>query len=360
MLHEFTSEQRQFIDECLANPKMAAWLSKYRDEDVPNFLAEYHLGRQNWLAFGKSQVELEQYKLTQAMTEADEVIYSIQQKKLFDLQCLWRAEKEDIEGVRFSGDFARLEMEIATLDIITPISEEDIQVVKDYLLDYPWSKNKQVYNGWQDYGLFIDEHEESKQFGFPNFYAYVAERTRSPKLWRLLPDIRGKKESRYFVAALKARYEKSPKEKQAVAELEPVDARPMLYVHSPMEAEFAKLFDTYATNECRKGFYTKRGDKDFELEAALETLKYAGEQVKVEEGIYWLDAIKQAAFRYEREQLVAAIDGAYENYLFRRKMGISQAKPDLSRSPWVGDPEGRGKEILDGREALGEPRDFNF
>ncbi|HEX2899481.1 MAG TPA: hypothetical protein VHS96_07155, partial [Bacteroidia bacterium] len=323
MKPEFTKEQQQFIDECLSNPEKSAWLSKYQADSVPEFLANYKNHRKHWLDCGKHKANERNYRLTKAMTEADRVIFFIQQKKLFDLQCLWRAEKEEIEGIDCSVDFLKLELNIASLDIIPPIAPEEIELLKEFLLDYHWSRDIFPSDGWQDYRCYIENNCESSMFDLPTYYNYVARKTNTPALWRILPDIRGKKEIHYLVAAMNARMAAAEQNSPRQQPTEPLDTRPRLSNYGDEEAEFAKLFDDYHVNECRAAYHEKTWDEDHELKDALETLKHADEKVKVEEGIYWLDAIKQAAFRHERGKLVAAINGAYENYLFQRKMGIS-------------------------------------
>ena len=76
----------------------------------------------------------------------------------------------------------------------------------------------------------------------------------------------------------------------------------------------------------------------------------------------WRAAIIYAAWKYERKRLLPSLDTAYENYLFRLQMGIgfARAKEKSSREREVSEQDGWRRMILDGREALGEPRNFDF
>ncbi len=360
MIHEFTPEQQQFIDECLSNPAKAAWLSKFNAKSVQRFLAQYPEDKKNWLTYGKAGVEKKHYFMTQAMTRADEMIFTIQQKKLFDLQCIWRSEKATVEGMVCTADWIHLEISIKTLDIIPPITQEEIELFKEYLLDYQWSQKLYAECGWQEYDRYIRDNSESEIYSFPSYYNYVAYRSKTPALWKVLPDIRGKKEEAYLCAAAKARYEQSQTSDPRPANTEPLDERPFLSGFSDNEVEFIKLFEDYHTAECRTAYYDTRWEEDYSIKDAIQTLQNAQGAVKIEANADWRQAILRAAFQYERGELVAAIDGAYARYLFNRQLGIAPAPNELSRNQWRYLPEQYRQEILDGREALGEPRDFNF
>jgi hypothetical protein len=126
------------------------------------------------------------------------------------------------------------------------------------------------------------------------------------------------------------------------------------------EDEFTRLFEDYHTVECRTAYYEDMWGEDYTLNEAIKTLQHAKGKVKIEANDHWRDAVLQAAFSLERQELVAAIDGAYARYLFNRQLGIAPAPKDISRNDWGYLPEQYRQEILDGREFLGEPRDFNF
>ena len=52
---------------------------------------------------------------------AEEHIWRIQQRKLFDLQCRWRAEEIKLDGVELTVDFRIWEKKIDECPFITPI-----------------------------------------------------------------------------------------------------------------------------------------------------------------------------------------------------------------------------------------------
>ena len=73
----------------------------------------------------------------------------------------------------------------------------------------------------------------------------------------------------------------------------------------------------------------------------------------------WRAALRQAVVETRRQQLLAHLPQVFEDYQLRQAQGISH--PEAKEPQWR---NGTGKYIreylLDGRELLGEPRDFNF
>ena len=74
----------------------------------------------------------------------------IQQKKLFDKQCLWRAEKIKIDGLQLCCEFLLWENNILNCPFIDPVSEEDLS---DYIFFLQERANSYIdlYDGWQEY-----------------------------------------------------------------------------------------------------------------------------------------------------------------------------------------------------------------
>lgn len=361
----FSDEQEQFIVESLSNPAIVKWLSKFSSDCTETFLADYYKQRQSWLDLGEHYRKEHHEWLTIDMQRAETALFYIQQKKLFDLQCLWRAEQEKVPGVQYSGQFCLLELKIKTLDFLPPITGEEVELLKDWLTDWKTSRSLYPEFGWQDYHSFIRNNCENDYASPPPYYQFVDERMKTVPLWKVLPDIRGKKETEYKIAAREARWAASeagaPSYKKDTED-EEFDHKPYLSVYGPEVEEFVKNFEDHHVNECRVAYEHKRFIRDDrDVEFALESLQNAQGPVPMIAHPNWREGLLLTAWTYERNRLVKAIDVAYENYCFRRQMGIGYAEPDQNaRSRCLGDPEGEGMEILDGREALGEPRDYNF
>ena len=68
--------------------------------------------------------------------------------------------------------------------------------------------------------------------------------------------------------------------------------------------------------------------------------------------------MRQASYAYRRQKLLAGLPQAYESCCQRCEWGIAQLPCDEEGQPsmatWY------NESILEGRERLGEPRDFEF
>ena len=148
-------------------------------------------------------------------------LWAIQQKKLFDLQCRWRAEQITLPGVRHAQEFRQWEKYIEHCPWLPPITADEVALYEAYLRsdDYEPSRNWR----WQDYVSFRstaesaagpgeqgeandddDDQEEScttaENRGYrtrPAWYAYHSAATGADQLLAL-PDVRGEKEAFYI------------------------------------------------------------------------------------------------------------------------------------------------------------------
>ncbi len=357
----FSDAERQFVEQSLENPAIAAWLSNFAPETTSRFLLQYFRHRAHWLHVGAHELRRKHDWLTTYMVRAEKALFFIQQKKLFDLQCLWRAEQAEVPGVLHSAAFLDLEENIRSLDFLSPITADELQLLKDWLMDYKASQNMYPIEGWQHYDRFV--HNNREQWCLPSLYRYMNLKTNTASLWRVLPDTRGQKEEVYSRASRQARYPKKDDDRAEGEPTAPIDPRPRLYGDDREYAKFATAFEDHRTNEYRQAYEDMRviGD-DHELDMAIETLQHAEGPVAMEAHENWSDAIIYAAWKYERKQLMACLDVAYENYCFRLQMGIGFAKEadDEPNGQQMSESESWANEILDGRELLGEPRDFDF
>ena len=222
----YSDAERQFVEQSLQDQAISAWLSKYSPQGVNKFLAKYHRQREQWRTVGAHYLKEKHEWLTIDMQRAERVLFYIQQKKLFDLQCQWRAEQAEVPGVQHGAGFCDLEENIRSLDFLPPITPEELQLLKDWLMDYNESKSLYPPDGWQNYDRFIEKNLE--QWSLPTLYPYMNFKTNAVSLWRVLPDIRGQKEMKYMQAAIQARIQSHEEAVAAQPSTEPIDERPKL------------------------------------------------------------------------------------------------------------------------------------
>ena len=98
-------------------------------------------------------------------------------------------------------------------------------------------------------------------------------------------------------------------------------------------------------------------DQDMETDSLIYDLLEQEETIPIEAHYDFMEALKKAYIKFRNGKIAEHLSLAHEQYLFNKQMGfeIERDRPtDTSiRETYL-------KQILDGREANGEPRDLNF
>ena len=196
--------RKQKLLEIKAELKNNAWLKDYLLQTYPNarerFLDEYAGEKIRWLEYGEQQKEKLEDEDLQFYHTAFNKLEEIQQKKLFDVQCQWRAEKLVIPEIKISFDFGYWEKNILNCPFIEPITENEIDLYNQYMLSNNYENHIDWFLSWQNYEqiklAYVSENENAN---FPEWYDFHNGRTGS-SVFMLLPDIRGEKEEFYTIS----------------------------------------------------------------------------------------------------------------------------------------------------------------
>lgn len=366
MNNETQSDKEQLIASWLANPTAKAWLDRFQSADVPNFLENYYEKRKMWLTYGKNRAKDRQYWLTIDQHQAERALFFIQQKKLWDLQIQWRAGSAVVPEARHCEDWEMLELRIRNLDFLPPITASEVEILKDWLLDFKLCRSIYHQFPWQKYSYYVRNNMPDDIASMPTFYDYWDMRHKVVPLWRVLPDLRSSKEWKYAYAARKAAFAASEAANPSPARVLPIldeeDDRPWLNIYGDHTNEFIKIVDDHVMLECKLALEEHdRHKDDHELKDAITQLQNAQVEVPIEANKDWREGIIVAAWKYERTRLVGALDVAFAKYEFNRSLGIAYPEPDPVRvAEFQRQLDMHAKEILDGRELMGEPRNFDF
>jgi hypothetical protein len=82
-----------------------AYFDDYSAESVADFILKYADDKYGWHSNKKRIYSSADYRRTQFLSDAERFLEYILQKKLFNLQCLWRADLIDLPLVECSYDF---------------------------------------------------------------------------------------------------------------------------------------------------------------------------------------------------------------------------------------------------------------
>ena|GEM_PF-3941037 len=97
--------------------------------------------------------------------------------------------------------------------------------------------------------------------------------------------------------------------------------------------------------------------EDFEYLKSLD----AAAAVPLSAATNWRAALRQAASESQRQQPLTYLPLVYEDYLMRQQLGIAHPlAAELHHRRDTRLYEDQREDLLDGRELLGEPRNFDF
>lgn len=300
---------------------------------------------------------------------AEEALWAIQQKKLFNLQCQWRAEQIRLKGVEHSTQFLLLSANIQHCPHISPVSRAEVELycsfLRSGLASHPYS-----FDNWQDYEAFKAEYESGSipgiendpdQEHIPSWYSFYDEHMGTTDLLNL-PDIRGEKENRYRSISRQIQLENMRKENPKKA----TDSRPYLSIYdSEMVESFVRKFEDKRTLKFCKAVenFQLQMDENMEVEDALETLRASDMKIPVRAHADWKDAIIAAAKQYEFEQVAQMLPIIHQEYVFRveNSINFSQSMVDKKKEEYAFQLcEMARQQIIEGRLHCGEPDNMRF
>ena len=366
--------------DLLTNPRYAALFAPYHPEAVARFARDYASHKFNWQWQGPKA----EHAQTEALTEPSEAAYNrlwdIQRKKLFDLQCRWRAGQITLPGIGCTCDFAAHDVAIENCPVLPAITPDELAMYADFVrqaTDFDDDVLDCYYNDggepreWQDYEgmrLFDEEFErdtpdhECEGVAPPAWYDFHNGRTGLGYLLRL-PDLRGPLEKPCIDAYYAARRAEAAAQP---APPPPADARPTFLTPAQEEALEHALLHQFETPKLRRQhaaylLLQAQEAADEQVEADFAYLKALGPDaaVPLEAAPDWRAALRQAVVETRRQQLLAHLPQVFEDYQLRQAQGISH--PEAEEPQYRSTYHRHLREILlDGRELLGQPRDFNF
>lgn len=373
--------EKKFEREILENKsRYEDYFKPYDPASIDGFIKRYAEHK-------RGLVEHQEYQL-QKLTETKELRYRertedafrmIKQKKLFNMQLLWRAEQIKIPAIRISCDFQYWEEHIDECFFIEPVTEQEVSVMKQFLTDNNFSDTtKNWLIGWQDYDDLLIQDEEGDYDGMPEWYQFYDGRMGTGALLSL-PDIRGVKEEEYADLA-RQEYHSEEKQQERIAAAAASGAKPYVppppMLHSSLESnnEFVNHFEDDYFREVQRGKWIGdqvilgKNKKDYEplyddeqVDDAIRLLNEADYPVYMPGGYEWSEAIVRCAQQYINKIISEEIDTLFEEYQMLLGIGIGSPEKDYSaKYKSAGAVLIMEQFILRGREIKGEPKDFNF
>jgi hypothetical protein len=341
--------------ELADNEAVQQYFKNYRADDVAEFITSYLRKKYLWHKFGDFYREMDDKNQSQWINAAHDHLGLILQKKLFDLQCLWRAEQMELEGIEICYDFNVWEHDIFNCPCIEPVTKSEIEMYQDCLNEgdvifYRFGLGED----WQNYHELKKAYDGDARYIHP-WYEFHDLRTGNNKLL-LLPNIRGEKEQFYINLC---RENENKNESIVEQSATTFDSQPMLTTFDEKTLSyFVKTFEARAVQNNYK--YCNQGIESETLihyEHIIKQLLNANEEVPIKSNNDFKEALDLAYHEYRCKKIVEHLPLAHEQYLFNIKMGFSfETKDDFykeSRPYYM-------KRILEGRILKGEEGNLDF
>ncbi|HEX3072106.1 MAG TPA: hypothetical protein VHP30_00710 [Ignavibacteriales bacterium] len=359
-VRDIETQVNEIIFDLKTNSIYKDFFGKYNKTSVESFINNYAFQKANLLKYGESYLLNEEKLFLTQKNKAELRLWEIQQKKLFNLQCQWRAGMISLPEIETSYDFKYWEKNIENCPFLDSISEEDFDLYFDYILSENFSDLDWIYS-WQDYNKIKDEyyHEEAE---VPEWYVFYDTRRNTAKLLEL-PDSKGEKE-KFYLNLWEKKHKKDREEELYTYPKGERDERPDLNVFNPDSVEeFIKKFENSKMIEYFRAYQkTVKNENDLELDQAIDILKGADGQVEIEGSDNWRASILDAAKKYQQKKIAIAHRQTYQNYVYRNMYKIAhETHAEEGEIKWYKEYADLMKNrIIEGRVLNGEPADLNY
>ncbi|XZF14618.1 hypothetical protein ACTHGU_00625 [Chitinophagaceae bacterium MMS25-I14] len=354
--------QESIIRELDTSERYKSYFGQFLPGSVKDFINSYAQNKAMWWQYGPFNISMNEREDMQWINAAANHLEIIQQKKLFDAQCLWRAEKVTYPGIELCFDFKVWEQNVLHCPFLEPVKQDDIALYIQYLQQDNIDFQLGWLEEWQDYEEIKEAFEtDNASRNVPEWYEFHNSRT-GTGVYLSLPDIRGEKEN-FYVDITRAHAAVQNKERNEAWEANR-DKRPYLSTIDKEQLEhFINTFEDKQTQEYYKAY--KRSSRNSEEEEVLmemvSLLLSAEEPVAIGAHYDFREALVKATERFKARKIAEYLPFAYNEYLLNQSMNLGapkeklQAADDYSsiRKTWYGN-------IIKGRILNGEPGDLNF
>jgi len=351
------------------NPAYQLFFMNYNEKSVDAFIRNYARKKATYITKGPSYIKVQEQEELKYKVIAEEALWAIQQKKLFNLQCQWRAEQVRLKGIDHCTQFQLLSANIQHCPYITPLSRSEVNLYIEYLKsghvgDLFWIEN------WQDYDTFkadylSHQHEQEDEplaERIPTWYSFYDLHMGTDVLMGL-PDTRGDKEYRY-----RAAFRKKRKEAASVTNRphNPDDYRPFLnsydtdiIEHFIKEYEDSKMLKYFRAVES----VAEKFEQTTKVDDAIDIFRSAEEPIAIDGSDDWKESLILAARKYELQQVAKFLPAVFQEYQFRIENSINYNQSDTCKRKAEHAFEMceiAKTQIIEGRQILDKKRDMNF
>ena len=312
------------IKELYGNARYWEFFKTFSEESVHDFIIEYASKKAYYLINGNQLVSKKEREQFLFRDLAENCLWEIQQKKLFNLQAEWRAGLIDLNGVEVTRDFYCIEKAIRKCTFLSPVTASELNIYIDYLESGEYHEKTWFYH-WQDYDSIKNANENKEVV--PAWYRYYDSKMGTDYLM-LLPDKKGEEEKQFLAAWRKQNGVQHELEMQEDEIYQ--GTGPDLNMNYETLDFFIKTFENKNLLNYFQSAEKKPKDVSDEalLQDALRLLQKAETNVRLPDAPDWKQSVIKGATLYKTNQIFANLPIVFDEYLFRIKSGIAFPESD--------------------------------
>jgi len=386
--HDLAALTRLFEAELLAHPAFEEAMAPYFAQSRPHMARMYAQAKASAYLKGPFLLKQAGARFVEIREAAAHDLWEIQQKKLFDLQCRWRAGLLSLPGVRHTQDFRQWEKYVEYCPWLPPIMADEVALYEAYLRSDRYVPGRNW--SWQNYDTFRNTAEsggdddagdddgysaaEHRAYhSLPAWYEYHNAATGTNYLLTL-PDVRGEREAYYIGLAEADKAEKLAAQRALGDMAASLPWHPLIGHHSDYTAYFQQFEDPAELPRLLRWYEADCDDSRrrhgylFEATSWMErALEPQASPWPIAAHADWRLAVIEAGMRAWGHQLADVLTEVWQEQEQNRALGLPVTgprvygdRPPFAALDWTEEESYQPKFILRGRELAGEPRDFNF
>lgn len=324
-------EKNEWINALKKSPMIQEYISRYSKSSIETFYEGYTFFKEQSIKNGDRYRESLDKQDYEGMEAAMKHLEVIQQKKLFDAQCLWRAGEMEIPEIAVTMEFLAWEYGVLDCPFLPPVTEREVALYIEFLEEQNEMPPVDFYGNWQDYDGFreyINNIDGGQKL--PEWYKFHNQKTGNGT-YLTYPDKRGELEH-YYASIGYSKDKKISAEKPATTS--ETEAKPHFFGWSGKDfVKIAKdvedkgtfrLMNAYhIATENRETWRQEQAERDFNYLA-----KVKGEYVPMQAHEDFREGLHLAVERYKINNVIKCLPLAHKKYLAMLENGFSLSKKD--------------------------------